>query len=57
MPNGYIGIGPEKGKYVPEEAAFNYAITMIKKDPELRKGVVDYFYSGNWVEDNGEERS
>ena len=57
MPNGYIGIGPEKGKYVPEESAFYYAMAMIQKDRKMQQDIVDYFFSGNWVEDNAEERS
>lgn len=47
---GYEGLGPEKGKFIPIESAYNYAIERIKTCPDERKEFLDWFYSGNYIE-------
>lgn len=48
----YRGIGPEKGRVVPEEHAYEYALAEIDKDPELRAELVEWFFSGNFIEED-----
>lgn len=53
---GYRGIGPDEGIFVPEEKAYEYAlercISGTREDQEeFRRMLVEWFYSGNWVED------
>lgn len=49
----WIGINTEKGKRIPDEEAFDYALEEIRKDSELfeeyKKSVVDWFFSGDWI--------
>jgi hypothetical protein len=58
MVTGYEGIGPEKGKYVSSESALAYAMERcgIKfselpgdSRKEFRCALVEWFYSGNWI--------
>ena len=53
----YKGIGPEKGKCIDEEFALGYAMQRIMENREDQQGLVEWFFSGNWVkEDNNGER-
>ena len=57
MINGYIGICHESGKYVPADEAADYAAEQCgikltdQTTDEFRNMFVEWFYSGNWVED------
>lgn len=56
----YKGIGPEKGKAVPEEEAYDYALDRClngEEHEEFREMLVEWYFSGNWIkeEDDGEE--
>ena len=54
----YVGIGKMRGKTVSENEALAYAMeacglkasTGIEVDPEFRKALIDWFYSGDWME-------
>ncbi len=51
---GYAGIGPEAGKFVPEEEAYEYALFRctkgtLEEQKEFREAFVEWYYSGNWV--------
>lgn len=51
---GYAGIGPEDGKFVPEEEAYEYALFRctkgtLEEQKEFREAFVEWYYSGNWV--------
>ena len=64
----YKGIGPEKGRRVPQEDAFDYALKGCRKGTpeeqenflmliiaadsmeEFEKDLVDWYFSGNWVQ-------
>lgn len=53
----YIGIGPEEGTVVQEDQAFGYAIERcmqgtLEDQKEFREMLVEWFYSGNWIERN-----
>lgn len=48
----YRGIGPEKGRVVPEEHAFEYALAEINKDSDLQTELVEWFFSGNWIKEH-----
>ena len=59
---GWRGIGPEAGKFVPASDGFHHAahecgVTMF--DPtaplaeEFKGLLVEWYFSGNWVEVNG----
>lgn len=56
---GYIGIGPEEGNYVPEDSAYEYALkhTFLgteKEMTEFREMLVEWYFSGNWIKEDGE---
>lgn len=44
---GYEEIGT--GIFVSEEDAYQYALERIGQSEELKKELVEWFYSGNWV--------
>lgn len=46
---GYEEIGT--GIFVPEEDAYEYALERISYDVDLKKELVEWFYSGNWVKE------
>lgn len=46
---GYSEIGT--GVFVPEKEAFEYAMERVSLDHELKQEFVEWFYSGNWVEE------
>lgn len=48
--SGYSEIGT--GIFIPEEAAYEYALERISLDEELKQELVDWFYSGNWVKED-----
>lgn len=50
---GYEEIGT--GIFVPEEDAYKYAMERISWDEDLKSEFVEWFYSGNWVYENGRE--
>jgi len=58
MPKGYIGIGHERGKYIGVDEAADYAAKQCgieltnKTTEEFRNMFVEWFYSGNWIEDD-----
>lgn len=41
------------GVFVPEEDAYGYALERISLDEELKQEFVEWFYSGNWIEEDG----
>lgn len=54
--SGYMGIGSEKGIFVPENIAFEYAFERCMEGTaedkkEFREMLVEWFYSGNWVKE------
>lgn len=56
----YEGIGPEEGTIVTEEEAFDYALERClhgtpQDRQEFREMLVEWFYSGNWIEKETEE--
>lgn len=65
----YVGILKNKGKLVEESEAFNYAKDKIMSeddkseflewlfyyaDEQIRNDVVDWYYSGNWIQEGSE---
>lgn len=57
--SGYLGFGPEGGTFVPEENAYQYALERclfgtLEEQEEFREMLVEWFYSGNWVKEDGE---
>jgi hypothetical protein len=60
MLKGYTGVGIEHGKYVDIGNAADYAAKQCgikltdKTTEEFRNMFAEWFYSGNWVEDNNE---
>jgi hypothetical protein len=58
MLKGYKGIGRESGKYIKVYSADDYAaeqcgiVLTSKTTDEFRNMFVEWFYSGNWMEDN-----
>ena len=48
---GYEGVfGPETGKYVEADRAFEYALKHLPdEDEEAKKDFVEWFFSGNWI--------
>lgn len=48
---GYKGIAT--GIFVPEEDAYEYALERISQDEELKQEFVEWFYSGNWIAEEG----
>lgn len=61
MDNGYTGVGIENGKHVDIENAADYAAKQCgikltdKTTGEFRNMFVEWFYSGNWIEDDNNE--
>jgi len=61
MINGFVGIGYEHGKYIEADEAVDYAAKQCgieltsKTTDEFRKMFVEWFYSGNWIEDDEDE--
>lgn len=64
---GYRGIGPNAGKFVPEDEALEYAleqcgvsIIMADKDApeaeEFLRMVEEWYFDGSWTFVNGEEQ-
>jgi hypothetical protein len=56
----YVGIGPENGQRVEEEEAYEYALDRClhgtpQDRQEFREMLVEWFYSGNWIEKETEE--
>lgn len=49
--SGYAEIGT--GIFVSEEDAYGYALERISLDEELKQEFVEWFYSGNWIEEDG----
>mgnify|MGYP004509815903 FL=1 len=54
----YRGIGPEDGTIVTEKEAFDYALERCLKgtqedQEEFRKELVEWFFSGNWIDEEG----
>lgn len=45
--SGYEEIGT--GIFVSEEDAYQYALERIEQSEELKKELVEWFYSGSWV--------
>lgn len=47
----------ETGTFVPEKDAYRYAMERISQDEDLKRefeeSVVEWFYSENWVRENG----
>lgn len=55
----YRGIGPEEDTIVAEDEAYDYALERCLKGTEedwqeFRKELVEWFFSGNWIEEEGE---
>ena len=55
---GYLEIGT--GNFVPEDDAFDYALEICLRGTEedqreFKEMLVEWFYSGNWVREYGEE--
>lgn len=53
---GYLGIGPEGGIFVSENAAFEYALERcikgtLRDKEEFREMLVEWFFSGNWIKE------
>lgn len=53
---GYLGIGPEKGTFIPAESSFEYALERCMHGTpddkkEFREMLVEWFCSGNWVKE------
>ena len=59
---GYQGIGPNAGEFIAADDAFGYACcqvgieafdrTALEAD-EFKKMLVEWYFSGNWIEVNG----
>lgn len=49
---GYEEIGT--GIFVPEEDAYDYALERLSLDKDLQKEFVEWFFSGNWVREDGQ---
>jgi len=48
----YVGICQEQGIVVTDENAFRYAMERIAHGtPEEQKEFVEWYYSGNWIEE------
>lgn len=55
----YYGIGPEQGKIIEEDQAFDYALERclegtLEDQKEFREMLVEWFYSGNWIKKEGD---
>lgn len=62
---GYKGIGPEAGNFVSAEDAFDYAAEecgikvvdlLAPLSDEFHKMLVEWYFSGNWVDVSENER-
>lgn len=56
---GYAGIGPEEGKYVRQDQAFEYALERClygaeEEVKEFREMLVEWYFSGNWIKEEEE---
>ena len=54
----YKGIGPEKGKTVPEEEAYDYALDRClngEEHEEFREMLVEWYFSGNWIKEEEDD--
>lgn len=54
----YRGIGPEEDTIVAVDEAYDYALERCLKGTEedrkeFRKELVEWFFSGNWIEEEG----
>ena len=52
----YVGVGPEQGKVIEEEQAYQYALERClnctpEDQQEFREMLVDWFYSGNFIKE------
>ena len=50
----YRGVNTEKGNVVSEEDAFAYALDRVGNDPSLREEFVQWFFSGDFIEEDDE---
>lgn len=41
------------GIFVPQENVYDYALERLSLDEDLRQEFVEWFYSDNWVYENG----
>lgn len=51
-----MGFGPEKGTFVSEDKAYDYALERClhgseDDQKEFREMLVEWFYSGNWIKE------
>ena len=56
----YIGILSEQGEKVPDSEAYDYALERClngseKDKQEFREMLVDWFFSGDFIHEKGEE--
>lgn len=59
--SGFLGVGPEAGTFVPQEKAYSYALERClhgtaEDQAEFGEMLVEWFYSGNWVHEDGKQR-
>lgn len=53
-----VGLFAESGKVVQESDAFQYALNRIANGTqEEQQEFVEWFYSGNWIEEEPDERN
>ena len=51
----WCGIGPEAGRGVSDQQAYEYAKEHLDDMPEEDKKLfVEFFFSGNWIKTEGE---
>lgn len=55
----YKGIGPEEGRIVEESEAYEYALERclngtLQEQKEFRGMLVEWYYSGNWIKEDGD---
>lgn len=52
----WCGIGPEAGRVVSDQEAYEYAKEHLDDMPEKDKQLfVEFFFSGNWVKEDGSD--
>lgn len=52
----YLGICKEQGTVVRAEDAFRYALERVSMGtPEEKQEFIDWYYSGNWIEEDEHE--
>lgn len=56
----YVGVGPEQGKVIEKEQAYQYALERClhgtpEDQQEFREMLVDWFYSGNFIKEEKKE--